>query len=144
MITRTIAAGQSQFIEPNIEPSLVDGGAYAVTVRADQPLAVVVNTHNDDPSVAHPVAYSTDGIAGGAGTLYGAYAAKNAMELPSGAQKGRRAPSVPATSSAMEDSSPRTKSLPPLVNTISFGPQPSIFAAEIRACSSLCLAICPK
>ncbi|MEK6227577.1 MAG: hypothetical protein AABM40_14950 [Chloroflexota bacterium] len=77
-ITRTIAAGQSQFIEPNIEGSLVDGGAYAVTVRADQPLAVVVNTHNDDPSVTHPVAYSTDGITGGFGTVYGAYAAKNA------------------------------------------------------------------
>jgi hypothetical protein len=77
-ITRTIAAGQSQFIEPNVESSLVDGGAYAVTVRADQPLAVVVNTHNDDPSVARPVAYATDGITGGAGTLYGAYAAKNA------------------------------------------------------------------
>ncbi len=79
-ITRTIAAGQSQFIEPNVEPSLVDGGAYAVTVRADQPLAVVVNTHNDDASVAHPVAYSTDGITGGFGTLYGAYAAKNAND----------------------------------------------------------------
>src|SRR2546427_1215519 len=79
-ITRTIAAGQSQFIEPNVEGSLVDGGAYAVTVKADQPLAVVVNTHNDDPSVAHPVAYSTDGIAGGASTLYGAYAAKNAND----------------------------------------------------------------
>jgi hypothetical protein len=79
-VSRTIAAGQSQFIEPNVEGSLVDGGAYAVTVRADQPLAVVVNTHNDDLSVAHPVAYSTDGIAGGASTLYGAYAAKNAND----------------------------------------------------------------
>src|SRR2546428_11987305 len=79
-ITRTIAAGQSQFIEPNVESSLVDGGAYAVTVKADQPLAVVVNTHNDDPSVLHPVAYATDGITGGSGTLYGAYAAKNAND----------------------------------------------------------------
>ena len=79
-ITRSIAAGQSQFIEPNVEPSLVDGGAYAVTVRADQPLAVVVNTHNDDFGQAHPVAYATDGITGGFGTLYGAYAAKNASD----------------------------------------------------------------
>ena len=79
-ITRTIAAGQSQFIEPNVESSLVDGGAYAVTAKADQPLAVVVNTHNDDPSVAHPVAYATDGITAGSGTLYGAYAAKNAND----------------------------------------------------------------
>lgn len=77
-VTRTIAAGQSQFIEPNVEPGLVDGGAYAVTVRADQPLAVVVNTHNDDPSTAHPLAYATDGIASGAASVYGPYAAKNA------------------------------------------------------------------
>src|SRR3989442_639828 len=79
-ITRSIAAGQSQFIEPNVEPSLVDGGAYAVTVRADQPLAVVVNTHNDDFGQANPVPYATDGITGGFGTLYGAYAAKNAND----------------------------------------------------------------
>lgn len=77
-ITRTIAAGQSQFIEPNVEPNLIDGGAYAVTVRANQPLAVVVNTHNDDPPIRHPVAYATDGISAGAGTVYGPYAAKNA------------------------------------------------------------------
>ena len=77
-ILRTIAAGRSQFVEPNIEPSLVDGGAYAVTLRADQPLAVVVNTHNDDPPIRHPVAYATDGISAGAGAVYGAYAAKNA------------------------------------------------------------------
>jgi hypothetical protein len=79
-ISRTIAAGQSQFIEPNIESSLVDGGAYAVTVRADQPLAVVVNTHNDDASNSLPVAYSTDGISTGGTTVYGAYAAKNAND----------------------------------------------------------------
>ena len=76
-ILRTIAAGRSQFIEPNIESSLIDGGAYAVTIRADQPLAVVVNTHNDDPPIRHPVAYATDGISAGASTVYGAYAAKN-------------------------------------------------------------------
>jgi hypothetical protein len=77
-IGRTIAAGQSQFIEPNIESGLLDGGAYAVTVRASQPLAVVVNTHNDDASVARPVAYATNGIAGGALMVYGPYAAKDA------------------------------------------------------------------
>ncbi len=77
-IVRTVAAGRSQFIEPNIEPSLIDGGAYAVTLRADQPLAVVVNTHNDDPPIRHPVAYATDGISAGAGAVYGAYAVKNA------------------------------------------------------------------
>ena len=79
-LTRTIAPGQSQFIEPNIEASLADG-QYAVTVTAPQPVAVVVNTHNDDPSVAKPVAYSTNGIASGAAAVYGPYAAKNANDL---------------------------------------------------------------
>ena len=76
--SRTIDAGKSRFIDPNTEPGLLDGKQYAVTVTAAQPLAVVVNTHNDAPSVAAPVAYSTNGIANGAPTLYGAYAAKNA------------------------------------------------------------------
>jgi hypothetical protein len=56
----------------------VDGGAYAVTVKADQPVGVVVNTHNDEATVAHPVAYSTTGVATGSARAYGAYAAKNA------------------------------------------------------------------
>ena len=77
-VTRVIDAGTSRFIDPNSEPGLVDGKQYSVTVAASQPLAVVVNTHNDAPSVAAPLAYSTNGIASGAGTLYGAYAAKNA------------------------------------------------------------------
>jgi hypothetical protein len=78
---RTIAPGQSQFIEPNVEPALADGTQYAVTVSANQPVAVVVNTHNDDPSVDQPVAYSTNGIAAGAASVYGPYAAKNANDL---------------------------------------------------------------
>ncbi len=77
---RSIQPGQSQFIEPNVEPGLVDGKQYAVTVTSAQPVAVVVNTHNDDAAVAAPVAYSANGIsASGIGaTLYGAYAAKGA------------------------------------------------------------------
>ncbi len=80
-IARTIAAGRSQFVEPNVEAALMDGKQYAVTVTADQPIAVVVNTHNDDAAVAHPVAYSTNGITQGAATVYGAYAARNAMGI---------------------------------------------------------------
>jgi len=77
---RNIQPGQSQFIEPNVEPGLVDGKQYAVTVTSGQPVAVVVNTHNDDANVASPVAYSANGItASGIGqTLYGAYAARGA------------------------------------------------------------------
>jgi hypothetical protein len=77
-ILRTIAPGQSQFIEPNVEGSLTDGTQYSVTVRATQPIAVVVNTHNDDPGVAHPFFYSANGISVGAASVYGAYAVKNA------------------------------------------------------------------
>src|SRR2546422_6418389 len=79
-ITLSIAPGQAQFIEPNREASLVDGGAYAVTVTATQPIGVVVNTHNDDPSVARPLAYSTDGITSGSARVFGPYAAKGAND----------------------------------------------------------------
>lgn len=75
--TRSISPGQSAFIEPDVEPGLIDGKQYAVTVTATQPIAVVVNTHNDAPTVAEPVAYSANGIASGAATVYGPYAAKN-------------------------------------------------------------------
>jgi hypothetical protein len=77
-IVRNIAPGQSQFIEPNVEGALTDGTQYSVTVTATQPIAVVVNTHNDDAGVAHPFFYSANGIATGAALIYGAYAVKNA------------------------------------------------------------------
>ena len=77
-VTRTVAPGQSQFIEPNGEPTLVDGKQYAVTITSDQPIGVVVNTHNDDPGVAHPVFYSANGLSAGAAAVYGAYAVRNA------------------------------------------------------------------
>lgn len=78
-ITRTLCCGQSQFIEPNLEPALSDGTQYAVTLTATHPISVLVNTHRDQ-GVTTPVMYSVSGIAGDAGatTLYGPYAAKNA------------------------------------------------------------------
>jgi subtilisin family serine protease len=79
-LVRTIQPGQSQFIEPNIEAGLVDGGQYSATLTSPQPIAVVVNTHNDGPEAANPVAYSTDGLAAGSFAIYGAYAAKNAND----------------------------------------------------------------
>jgi subtilisin family serine protease len=78
--SRTIQPNQSQFIEPNVEPGLVDGRQYAATLSSTQPIAVVVNTHNDGPGVPNPLAYSTNGIARGAFAVYGAYAAKNANQ----------------------------------------------------------------
>ncbi|HEV8654891.1 MAG TPA: hypothetical protein VGR85_05200 [Candidatus Limnocylindria bacterium] len=80
-VIRVIDPGKSQFVDPNSTLGLVDGKAYAVTVTADQPIAVVVNTHNDASFVANPVAYSADGIAAGAATVYAPYFAKNAFRV---------------------------------------------------------------
>ena len=81
VVQRTILAGRSQFVNPNAEPGLLDGHQYAVTVTAGEPVGVVVNTHNDSPSMDRPVAYSADGLAIGGATIYGAYAAKNAQGI---------------------------------------------------------------
>jgi hypothetical protein len=78
-----IAPGRSAVVDPNYEPAsngqpgsgLRDGTQYAVTVTSDQPVAVVVNAYND---TGNPVAYSHNGLAQGAATLYGPYAAKGA------------------------------------------------------------------
>src|SRR2546426_64090 len=92
VITRTIDAGRAKQVDPNSNdpnlgaPGLTDGKQYAVTVNASQPVAVVVNTQNDAPGVAAPLAASTDGVTAGAATVYGAYAAKNAA--------GRRTPII--------------------------------------------------
>ena len=75
--TRTIGPGRSQFVDPNSQAGLVDGTQYAVTVTASQPLSVVVNTHNDAPSVDKPVFYATNGLSGGAASVYAPYAVKN-------------------------------------------------------------------
>lgn len=76
-VLRKIPVGGSKFIDPNTEPGLVDGKQYTARVTSADPISVVVNTHNDAPSVAAPVAYSTNGIATGATVVYGPYAAKN-------------------------------------------------------------------
>ncbi|MDQ3097203.1 MAG: carboxypeptidase-like regulatory domain-containing protein [Chloroflexota bacterium] len=75
--TRTIGPGRSQFVDPNSQAGLVDGTQYAVTVTASQPLSVVVNTHNDAPTVDKPVFYATNGLSGGAASVYAPYAVKN-------------------------------------------------------------------
>jgi hypothetical protein len=83
-ITRQIEPGRSQFIDPNSEIDLTDQTQYSVTVTASQPLSVIVNTHNDAPSVGAPVMYSTNGIVGGADTIYGPYAVKNVTGVGKG------------------------------------------------------------
>jgi hypothetical protein len=61
-LTRTIAVGRSQFIDPRIEPTLTPGVEYAVSMTADQPIGVVVNAHNDAPGVPAPMGFSYNGI----------------------------------------------------------------------------------
>lgn len=80
-VQRSMLGGRSQFVDPNSEAGLVDGHQYAVTVTASGPVGVVVNSHNDSPSVASPVAFSDDGLVTGGPTIYGAYAAKNAQGI---------------------------------------------------------------
>ena len=75
-LQRTIPPGRSQFVNPNVEPFLVDGTQYAVTVTSAQPVSVVVNTQNDAPDVAAPVFYATNGLTTGTATLYAPYAVK--------------------------------------------------------------------
>src|SRR6202022_1297240 len=98
-VVRVIDPGRSQFVDPNSTLGLVDGKAYSVTVTANQPIAVVVNTHNDAPSVANPVAYSADGIAVGAATLYAPYFAKNATRVGVSTMVVQNVGSGPATPS---------------------------------------------
>ena len=75
-LSRTIDPGRSQFVEPNIEPLLADGTQYAATITAAQPISVVINTHNDDPGVAAPVMYATNGFTTGTDTIYGPFISK--------------------------------------------------------------------
>lgn len=80
-VLRVIEPGRSQFVDPNSTPGLVDGTAYSVSVTASEPIAVIVNTHKDAATEEFPVAYSANGVSGGAETVYGPYAAKNAQGI---------------------------------------------------------------
>jgi len=86
-IGRTIEPGRAKPIDPNSDdanlgaPGLTDNKQYAVTVQADQDIAVVINTHADAANLEHPLAFATNGVAVGGATIYGAYAAKNAEGL---------------------------------------------------------------
>jgi hypothetical protein len=69
----TIGVGLSGVIDPDFTNGLVDQTQYAVTVTSNQPVAVVANAHNE---AIGPLAYSHDGLAAGATTVYGAWATK--------------------------------------------------------------------
>lgn len=77
-LSRTIAPGRAQFVDPTVEAALAGGYDYAVTLSADQPIAVVANAHNDAPGVAAPMGFSYNGIpAPSASTTYLPYVARN-------------------------------------------------------------------
>jgi hypothetical protein len=61
-LTRFISPGRSQFIDPSVEPTLVAGRYYAVTLTSTQPLGVVVNAHDDAQSQPAPRAFSYNGV----------------------------------------------------------------------------------
>jgi hypothetical protein len=69
----SVAPGRSGVVDPDFTPGLIDGTQYAVIVTATQPVAVVVNAHNE---AIGPVAFSHNGLAAGGTTLYAPYAAK--------------------------------------------------------------------
>ena len=73
-IALVVLPGRSGVVDPDFTPGLVDGTQYSVVLRADQPIAAIVNAHNETGA---PVAYTTSGITSGARVLYAPYAAKS-------------------------------------------------------------------
>jgi len=61
-LMRSIAPGRSQFIDPSIEPLLVAGRYYAVTLTSSQPIGVIANAHDDAPTQTAPRAFSYNGM----------------------------------------------------------------------------------
>ncbi len=61
-LTRTIAPGRSQFIDPSAEPQLRAGRYYSVVLTSTQPIGVVVNAHDDAPSSPAPRGFSYNGV----------------------------------------------------------------------------------
>ena len=77
-LTRSIAPGRSRFIDPSVEPALESGTEYSVVLTAAQPLAAVVNAHNDAPGVPRPMGFSYNGVPAGQGRVsYVPYVARN-------------------------------------------------------------------
>ncbi|HEV8228881.1 MAG TPA: hypothetical protein VGQ86_02905 [Candidatus Limnocylindria bacterium] len=61
-LSRIIGPGRSQFVDPTIEPLLIAGTEYSVSLSSDQPIGVVVNAHNDAAGVPQPKGFSYNGI----------------------------------------------------------------------------------
>lgn len=78
-ISLSVGAGRSGVIDPDFAPGLTDGTQYAVKLTSAQPIGVVANAHNE---AIGPVAFSYNGLAGGATAVYAPYAAKGATSSP--------------------------------------------------------------
>ncbi|MGH2492143.1 MAG: hypothetical protein ACRDF9_11595 [Candidatus Limnocylindria bacterium] len=61
-LTRTIAPGRSQFIDPSAEAQLRAGRYYSVVLTSAQPIGVVANAHDDAPSSPAPRGFSYNGV----------------------------------------------------------------------------------
>ncbi|MBI2323929.1 MAG: Ig-like domain-containing protein [Chloroflexi bacterium] len=78
-LARRIAPGRSAVVDPTVEATLVAGTEYSVLLTSDQPIAAIVNAHNDAPTVAKPMGFSYNGIAAtGTDPAYLPYVARNA------------------------------------------------------------------
>ena len=84
-ISRVVEPGRSRVIDPDSDdvalgaPGLTDGTQYAVTLTSTQPIGVVANAEN---RAIGPVAFSHNGLAAGATTLYAPYAVKGPVFSP--------------------------------------------------------------
>lgn len=72
----TVGAGLSGVIDPDYTTGLTDGTQYAVKLVSSQPIGVVANAHNE---AIGPVAFSHNGLASGASTVYAPFATKGAI-----------------------------------------------------------------
>ena len=68
-----VGAGLSGVIDPDFTAGLTDQTQYAVKLTSAQPIGVVANAHNE---AIGPVAFSHNGLAAGAATVYAPYATK--------------------------------------------------------------------
>ena len=63
IVSRLIGPGASRFVDPRVEPALVAGTEYSVTLTADQPIAAIANAHNDAAGVPAPMGFSYNAVA---------------------------------------------------------------------------------
>lgn len=77
-LTRTIGPGRSAVVDPTVEAALVEGTEYSATLSSAEPIAAVVNAHNDAPSAPFPMGFSYNGIPPAAGEVYVPWAGRRA------------------------------------------------------------------